>query len=475
MFSAERAPFPWGLYTFVACCVLLVPGAADRCVAAPPTLGELPDVQLLSGSPLHVPLNGMDADGDLLSFTVTSDDPLVTTFVPQGNRSMRISVGGFGDMVFELFEGRAPRITQQIVELAQSGDYDGVAFHRVIDNFMIQTGDITNGDGTGGSRLSDIDDQFHTDLQHNRSGVLSMAKGGDDSNDSQFFITEVPTRHLDFNHSIFGLLVEGEAVRDSISNVATNAFDRPLSDVVMESVTVFADVSSAVLMLSAAEGSSGTAEITVTVSDGMETFDQTFGVTVSPDPWNGGPCLEDISPIATQINTAVSFPLTAVDVEGDAVFFDGVTGPREFGLEVEHQTGVVAVTPPNGFVGVLDLLVGVRAAAGSNTGDTWDTQALGIRVLPEPMLGDMDQDGNVNFDDVDELVLGLSDPLGYAAEFVVSPAANGDTDGDSDFDFDDIPGFVALLGSGSIQSVPEPSSVVIAILAALGFMGCRRT
>ena len=94
---------------------------------------------------------------------------------------------------------------------------------------------------------------------------------------------------------------------------------------------------------------------------------------------------------------------------------------------------------------------------------------------PEPLLGDMDQDGNVTFDDVDELVLGLNDPLGYAAEFVVSPVANGDTDGDGDFDFDDIPGFVALLGSASVQSVPEPSSLVIAILAVVGLVAYRRT
>jgi cyclophilin family peptidyl-prolyl cis-trans isomerase len=81
---------------------------------------------------------------------------------------------------------------------------------------VIQGGDPT-GTGSGGSPLGDFDDQFHVDLQHNRTGILSMAKSFDDTNDSQFFITEGAQRHLDFNHSIFGILVEGESVRQSIS------------------------------------------------------------------------------------------------------------------------------------------------------------------------------------------------------------------------------------------------------------------
>src|SRR5690606_19222892 len=95
----------------------------------------------------------------------------------------------------------------------------GLKFHRVLNNFVIQGGDPL-GNGTGGSTLGDFDDQFHLDLQHNRTGVLSYAKSADDTNDSQFFITEGPQRFLDFNHSVFGQLVEGETVRQGISNTA---------------------------------------------------------------------------------------------------------------------------------------------------------------------------------------------------------------------------------------------------------------
>ncbi len=99
-------------------------------------------------------------------------------------------------MVFELFDQEASRVTNRIKSLVESGFYNKttsgqIIFHRVIDNFVIQAGDPT-GTGSGGSSLADFDDQFDVDLQHNRTGVLSYAKSSDDTNDSQFFITEGP-------------------------------------------------------------------------------------------------------------------------------------------------------------------------------------------------------------------------------------------------------------------------------------------
>ena len=189
-------------------------------LGAQPTFQTIPQTALLSGSPIHIPLDGRSPSGEALSFTAVSSDPLVTPTVLTGNRSLRIHVTNFGVMVFELFDGRARRATNRIAALATRGFYDGVIFHRIINDFVLQGGDPT-GTGTGGSTLGRFDDKFHVDLQHNRTGLLSMAKSGDDTNDSQFFITEGPQRHLDFNHSIFGILVKGEAVRERISNVAT--------------------------------------------------------------------------------------------------------------------------------------------------------------------------------------------------------------------------------------------------------------
>ena len=334
-----------------------------------PTLEPIGDVTLLSGSPLHIPLDGFEPSGQALSFTATSNSELVSTFITKRNRSMRITAAGFGDIVFELFENRAPRVTRRIIRLAESGFYNGVIFHRVIDDFVIQGGDPT-GTGAGGSTLGPFDDQFYVDLQHNRTGLLSMAKTDDDTNDSQFFITEGPSRHLDFNHSIFGLLVEGEDVRDAISGVPVGTGERPITDVVMESVQIFKDNQNVVLMLSASEGTSGQATVTVTATspDGAQ-MSRTFLVAVSPDTVDSDPFLADIPPVTTKVDTPVTFQLRAIDVEGDAAFFLDEAGLDSNGLPVlarahadldytvDFDTGSVTVTPRNGLQGVHSITI----------------------------------------------------------------------------------------------------------------------
>jgi len=351
-------------------------------VGTAPTFQTIADVTLLGGSPLLIPLDGFDADGQALSYTVTSSNPsLVAASVPQGNRSMRISVAGYGDMVLELHEHLVPEVTQPIIDLAEDGFYDGLIFHRVIDEFMIQGGNpaYTGGDP---SAAADFDDRFHVDLQHNCPGVLSMAKAGDDTNSSQFFITEVPTRHLDFNHSVFGLLVEGENVREAISSVPLGLENRPVTNVVMQSVEIFLDQENGVLMLKAPEGASGEADVTVTVTDEDSLqYQQTFHVTVEPDPYNGGPFLEPIPEIQTAVDTPAVFQLSAIDVEGDAVSFEALKmGSVDYTFDVDSQTGQVTVTPPTGFTGTMEILVGVTAATSSNTQDPYDSQVVEITV-----------------------------------------------------------------------------------------------
>ena len=120
-----------------------------------------------------------------------------------------------GDIRLELFEDKAPKTVANFVKLAEKGFYDGLKFHRVIDEFMIQTG-CPQGTGTGGPGYS-FEDEFHPDLKHNKPGMLSMANAGPNTNGSQFFITHVPTPWLDGKHSIFGqVLDDGQQVVDSI-------------------------------------------------------------------------------------------------------------------------------------------------------------------------------------------------------------------------------------------------------------------
>ena len=114
-----------------------------------------------------------------------------------------------------LFADKAPKTVNNFVFLARDGFYDGVTFHRVIPGFMAQGGDPT-GTGRGGPGYR-FEDEFHPDLRHDRPGILSMANAGPNTNGSQFFITFVPTPHLDGAHAVFGEVVEGMDVVNAIS------------------------------------------------------------------------------------------------------------------------------------------------------------------------------------------------------------------------------------------------------------------
>ena len=119
-----------------------------------------------------------------------------------------------GVIRLELHEDRAPKTVANFEKLAGEGFYDGLKFHRVIPDFMIQTG-CPQGTGTGGPGYQ-FEDEFDDSLRHDRAGILSMANAGPNTNGSQFFITHGPTPHLDGKHSVFGVVTEGQDVVDSI-------------------------------------------------------------------------------------------------------------------------------------------------------------------------------------------------------------------------------------------------------------------
>ncbi len=119
-----------------------------------------------------------------------------------------------GTMVIELYADKTPVTVNNFVFLAREGFYDGIIFHRVINDFMAQGGDPT-GSGRGGPGYR-FQDEFHPSLRHDKRGILSMANAGPGTNGSQFFITHGPTPHLDNRHTVFGLVVEGLDVLMSI-------------------------------------------------------------------------------------------------------------------------------------------------------------------------------------------------------------------------------------------------------------------
>jgi peptidyl-prolyl cis-trans isomerase A (cyclophilin A) len=157
-----------------------------------------------------------------------------------------------GNFTIRLLESEAPNTVANFVGLAEgtkewtdakSGKkvtrpyYDGLIFHRVIADFMIQGGDPL-GTGTGGPGYR-FADEFHAKARHNKPGILSMANSGPNSNGGQFFITLVPTAWLDNKHSVFGEVVEGMDVVEKIGKTATSKpGDRPIKPITIQTVTI---------------------------------------------------------------------------------------------------------------------------------------------------------------------------------------------------------------------------------------------
>lgn len=171
----------------------------------------------------------------------------------------------YGDIKVQLFPEQAPKSVENFVGLAKKGYYDGIIFHRVIPDFMIQGGDPT-GTGMGGESIygQQFEDEFSPEV-FNMRGALSMANAGPNTNGSQFFIVqnktldprmvdqlkqanypeEVVTAYgnggtpwLDFRHTVFGAVSDGMDIVDTIADVATGAQDKPVKDVVIETIAI---------------------------------------------------------------------------------------------------------------------------------------------------------------------------------------------------------------------------------------------
>ena len=170
---------------------------------------------LVAGSVLTALACGSDAEptASQAEPTVSQAEPTASQAEPTASQAeptgytATIEMEKGGSIVIELFADDAPKTVNNLVTLARDGFYDGITFHRVIPNFMAQTGDPT-GTGSGGPGYQ-FEDEFSPNRRHDGPGVVSMANRGPNTNGSQFFITYVATPHLDDAHTVFGKVIEG--------------------------------------------------------------------------------------------------------------------------------------------------------------------------------------------------------------------------------------------------------------------------
>ncbi len=178
---------------------------------------------------------------EIKSTTQTKESSVMNDSTQKQNLTIIATIEtNMGNIELELFADKTPKTVENFVGLAEKGYYNGVIFHRVIDNFMIQGGDPT-GTGRGGESLwgGKFNDEIDSSLTFDKPGYLAMANAGPNTNGSQFFITTVPTPWLNGHHTIFGKVVGGMNVVNKISKVeTTKPYDRPVKDVVMKEVII---------------------------------------------------------------------------------------------------------------------------------------------------------------------------------------------------------------------------------------------
>lgn len=327
------------------------------------------------GKGLVLPIAASDADGDALSYTVTSSNPKIHVRARTGQPHLKLGVrhvsSGAGDVAFagelefQILREWTPETAGFINGFAQSNYYlprtvgettQPVIFHRVIKGFMAQTGDpnghTRNQKDQSNHEIShgpgfNFNDEFHPGLIFTGRGQMAMANAGFDgfyngTNNSQWFVTVGPQRHLDFNHTIFGQIIRGWDLLDKMNDVRVQdqptrtdlpagtpdfpeANSSPITPIEITGASVVPNFTDAVLVITAE--APGTSTITVKVNDGRGgTASQSFTVTAEDDTHNSPPFLA-YYPLDGPLSAAhgEAFPLQALDLENDYLFLSSLT------------------------------------------------------------------------------------------------------------------------------------------------------
>lgn len=385
-------------------------------------LNPIPNLSVAADLGRVVPLEG---GTEAQQFSVTSSNPNIGVSVVKGSfLSVDVShtSSGVGDpafsgtMTFQLFDELTPTTVDRILALVNQGFYTSPTtnpnpdftnlpsknFHRIAEGFpgdaFIVQGGSANGNGTGEINQPGFPfaDEFRAPLVFNGQGQLAMANAGDDTNSSQFFVTTGSPRFLDFNHTIFGQLVEGADVLERMTQVSRDANDAPVSPILITATRVSEANPNGTLLINTTSASAGeSATITVTAStpsDGS-TDVETFQVAVVANAESQRPFLRPVSDQITLPNQPVQFQLNAVSTNpgaeltfavGGGVSPSGTFAPVQNATATVDANGLVTVTPDAGFEGVIDLLVGVRDQVNRTTNldavSNFDTDRITLTV-----------------------------------------------------------------------------------------------
>jgi cyclophilin family peptidyl-prolyl cis-trans isomerase len=345
-------------------------------VAAQVTVDAITSQSVPGGKTLIVPITGSTPNSQALTYSVTSSNSLVTGTILTGNTWIDIKVANMGDMIFQMFNDYTPTTVGRIETLINQGFYTGQSFYRIVSSFVAQGGNQT------GSGVK-FDDEYNTNLIFSGNAQLAMANSGTDTNDSEFFITDGPQRQLDFNYTIFGQLVVGTSIFNQIMALGTSS-GTPTTAPTITSISVIADTTDAVLLLSAPTGANAT--VTVTAANGNgHSASQAFAVTAPVDTINDPPFLGPVSSVTAAPGQVVTVPLTSTDIDSGAVSFAWGTLSSNPAFTTASgslngtitatgtYTATLTLTPPAGYTGLVTLLVGVMQTGATARGNRTPT------------------------------------------------------------------------------------------------------
>ena len=363
-------------------------------VNAAPVIDLIPSASVPAGKSLTIPITATSSNGRPLTYTITSSTNLVTVEVHTNNPFWKMSVvqlaasnapgafqttfrGGIatvtniGDLTLMLFKDRAPRSVDVFMGLTSAGFFNSnTIFHRVIPGFMIQGGDpLTN--GLGGP-VFQWDNEFNPKSVFSGSGQLALANAQKDDEGSQFFITSGAQRVLDNRYTLFGQLLRGSDVVNSVINTprnTTNTTDRPFADVIITRASIVTNTTDTVITLTGTNlvGVSGT--IQVIADDGLVggRVTNSFTATTIADGVNSPPILFPvaITNLVASINGRLTNFFGGADLEGSPVYWwalqysSDATNTSFFATNGAFQ---VVIVPNSNYVGVVEYQIVVSSS-----------------------------------------------------------------------------------------------------------------